>query len=35
MASMRSETGGKHDDDWPDWYAAYMLAEQVGAELPE
>ncbi|MBB3316683.1 catechol 2,3-dioxygenase-like lactoylglutathione lyase family enzyme [Rhizobium sp. BK181] len=27
--------GGKHDDDWPDWYAAYMLAEQAGADLPE
>ena len=27
--------GGKHDDDWPDWYAAYMLAEQAGADLPD
>ena len=26
-------TGG-HDDNWPDWYAAYMVAEQAGAELP-
>ena len=24
---------GKHDDNWPDWYAAYMVAEQTGAEL--
>jgi len=27
-------TGGKHDESWPDWYAAYMVAEQAGAELP-
>jgi catechol 2,3-dioxygenase-like lactoylglutathione lyase family enzyme len=25
---------GKADPDWPDWYAAYMVAEQSGAELP-
>jgi catechol 2,3-dioxygenase-like lactoylglutathione lyase family enzyme len=25
---------GVRDEDWPDWYAAYMLAEQTGAELP-
>jgi catechol 2,3-dioxygenase-like lactoylglutathione lyase family enzyme len=25
---------GKADEDWPDWYAAYMVAEQAGAELP-
>lgn len=24
---------GPHDD-WPEWYAAYMVAEQSGAELP-
>ena len=22
------------DANWPDWYAAYMVAEQTGAELP-
>ncbi len=27
-------TGG-HDDNWPDWYAEYMLREQAGAELPK
>jgi catechol 2,3-dioxygenase-like lactoylglutathione lyase family enzyme len=27
--------GGEYDVNWPDWYAAYMVAEQVGAELPE
>jgi catechol 2,3-dioxygenase-like lactoylglutathione lyase family enzyme len=26
--------GGQHDANWPDWYAAYMVAEQAGAELP-
>ena len=25
---------GKADPNWPDWYAAYMVAEQAGAELP-
>jgi catechol 2,3-dioxygenase-like lactoylglutathione lyase family enzyme len=25
---------GKADPNWPDWYAAYMLAEQSGTELP-
>ena len=33
--------GGSHllhrsrqDDDWPAWYAAYMVAEQAGTDLP-
>jgi catechol 2,3-dioxygenase-like lactoylglutathione lyase family enzyme len=26
-------TGGR-DENWPDWYAAYMVAEQAGPELP-
>jgi catechol 2,3-dioxygenase-like lactoylglutathione lyase family enzyme len=25
---------GQRDENWPDWYAAYMVAEQAGAELP-
>ncbi len=25
---------GQRDADWPTWYAAYMVAEQNGAELP-
>jgi hypothetical protein len=25
---------GKADAYWPDWYAAYMVAEQAGATLP-
>jgi hypothetical protein len=27
--------GGEYDVNWPHWYAAYMVAEQSGAELPE
>jgi hypothetical protein len=26
---------GKADANWPDWYAAYMVAEQSGNELPQ
>jgi hypothetical protein len=25
---------GERDENWPDWYAAYMVAEQSGGELP-
>jgi catechol 2,3-dioxygenase-like lactoylglutathione lyase family enzyme len=25
---------GQRDANWPEWYAAYMVAEQTGAELP-
>jgi catechol 2,3-dioxygenase-like lactoylglutathione lyase family enzyme len=25
---------GKADANWPDWYAAYLVAERAGAELP-
>jgi catechol 2,3-dioxygenase-like lactoylglutathione lyase family enzyme len=27
--------GGEYDQNWPDWYAAYMVAEQAGMELPQ
>ena len=27
-------TGGQRDENWPDWYAAYIAAEQAGKELP-
>jgi catechol 2,3-dioxygenase-like lactoylglutathione lyase family enzyme len=27
-------TGGKHDENWPDWYADYIVREQAGGELP-
>jgi catechol 2,3-dioxygenase-like lactoylglutathione lyase family enzyme len=26
---------GQHDENWPDWYAAYMVAEQRGEALPQ
>lgn len=26
--------GGKHDENWPDWYAAYMVSEQTGKDVP-
>jgi catechol 2,3-dioxygenase-like lactoylglutathione lyase family enzyme len=26
---------GRHDANWPDWYATYMVAEQAGQELPQ
>jgi catechol 2,3-dioxygenase-like lactoylglutathione lyase family enzyme len=25
---------GEYDTGWPDWYAAYMVAERAGTELP-
>ncbi|MFC0453345.1 hypothetical protein [Rhodococcus jostii] len=25
---------GTEDPNWPDWYAAYMIAEQAETELP-
>jgi catechol 2,3-dioxygenase-like lactoylglutathione lyase family enzyme len=28
-------TGGKRDENWPEWYAAYLVAEQSGGELPD
>ena len=30
-----TRTGGQRDENWPDWYSAYMVAEQAGTELPE
>lgn len=27
-------TGGQHDENWPDWYADYIVKEQAGGELP-
>ena len=28
-------SGGKRDENWPDWYAAYMISEQGGKDLPQ
>lgn len=27
-------TGGQRDENWPDWYAEYLISEQQGKELP-
>jgi catechol 2,3-dioxygenase-like lactoylglutathione lyase family enzyme len=27
-------TGGQHDENWPDWYAEYIVQEQAGKPLP-
>ncbi|MFS8979818.1 VOC family protein [Cupriavidus necator] len=29
-----NRNGGKHDENWPDWYAEYIVREQAGEELP-
>jgi catechol 2,3-dioxygenase-like lactoylglutathione lyase family enzyme len=42
-AMQRAETAhgehekrtGARDENWPDWYAKYMAAEQAGTELPK
>jgi len=26
---------GQADENWPGWYASYMIAEQSGAALPQ
>jgi catechol 2,3-dioxygenase-like lactoylglutathione lyase family enzyme len=28
-------SGGKHDENWADWYAEYIVREQAGQELPK
>jgi catechol 2,3-dioxygenase-like lactoylglutathione lyase family enzyme len=28
-------SGGRHDENWPDWYAEYLVAEQTGKDLPQ
>ena len=32
--SEHEKRNGQHDDNWPDWCAAYMAAEQAGTKLP-
>ncbi len=29
-----ARTGGQRDENWPDWYATYMVAEQAGKTPP-
>ena len=33
-AHRKHEGAGGQDENWPGWYAAYMVAEQAGTELP-
>jgi catechol 2,3-dioxygenase-like lactoylglutathione lyase family enzyme len=28
-------TGGQRDENWPEWYAAYLISEQAGIEPPK
>ena len=30
-----ARAGGQRDENWPDWYAAYIVAEQSGKDLPQ
>jgi catechol 2,3-dioxygenase-like lactoylglutathione lyase family enzyme len=32
---LHEKRTGQRDENWPDWYAAYMVAEQSGGELPQ
>jgi catechol 2,3-dioxygenase-like lactoylglutathione lyase family enzyme len=32
---LHEKRTGQRDANWPDWYAAYMVAEQAGKELPQ
>jgi catechol 2,3-dioxygenase-like lactoylglutathione lyase family enzyme len=27
--------GGQRDENWPDWYAEYLISEQTGKDLPQ
>ncbi|MER7003640.1 VOC family protein [Dactylosporangium sp. NPDC000555] len=30
-----ARNGGAYDESWPEWYAAYMVAENQGEQLPQ
>ena len=30
-----ARTGGQRDENWPEWYAKFIVAEQSGQELPQ
>src|SRR6266849_3026234 len=32
---QHEKRSGQRDANWPDWYAAYMVAEQTGGDLPQ
>ena len=31
---VHEEHTGEHDEQWPDWYADYMVRERAGEPLP-
>jgi hypothetical protein len=31
---VHEERTGERDENWPDWYAEYMVRERAGEELP-
>jgi hypothetical protein len=31
---QHEERTGQADENWPDWYALYMVCERAGEELP-
>ena len=33
--NKHENSNGQRDANWPDWYAAYIAAEQAGTELPK
>ena len=33
--SFHEKRTGKHDDNWSDWYADYIVREQKGEKLPQ
>lgn len=32
---LHEKRTGQRDENWPDWYASYMVAEQTKGELPQ
>lgn len=34
-SAHEARNGGQYDENWPEWYAAYIAAEQSGTGLPE
>jgi catechol 2,3-dioxygenase-like lactoylglutathione lyase family enzyme len=34
-ARHEERLGGERDENWPDWYAEYLVSEQAGTEPPE
>ena len=34
LLAVRGDGGG-YDENWPEWYATYLIAEATGAALPD